>query len=393
MLDIERIRKDFPALENYVWFQNGGVSITPKPVAEVHIECMHELLNRGPMHIAFPNEELPRRERSMARIARFFCVHRDEIALMRGVSEGFQTVLRGLDWKARDQIVITAEEEAALLLPCLQLRDLYGVEIVKVPLIDDVDAQVKAVAERLTDRTRLVAFSHVTTDLGFRLPAKEICALTKERGILSFVDMAHSCGLYPISLKEIGCSFAGILSYKWMYSPYAAGVLYVDAEHLEDIAVRYIGGRAQAWLDFDSDQFGMRETAERFQYGPWSWPLVHAWVSAMDYLSDIGLEAIWDRTVFLTDRLKAGLETIPRYRAFTPKSPSLSAALVSFGIEGCDGVGLRDALRERWNIVIKALMHGSNGLRASVPFFLLEDEIDLLIEKLGILADEGSPSE
>ena len=96
-MDIPRIRADFPALENYTWFQNGGVSITPKPVADVHRMLMQEILTRGPMHIVYPDEEWPRREQTMDRFARFFSVDRDELGLMRGVSEAFQTVLRGLN--------------------------------------------------------------------------------------------------------------------------------------------------------------------------------------------------------------------------------------------------------------------------------------------------------
>ena len=387
-MDVLKIRADFPALKNYVWFQNGGVSITPEPVAEVHLSLMRELLHRGPMHIAFPDEEYARRERSMERLAQFFGVARGELCLMRGVSEGFQTVLRGLDWQAGDQIVTTEEEEAALLLPILHVRDLYGVEVVKVPLVDDHDGQVQAVAERLTSRTRLLAFSHVTTDTGFRLPAAELCALAREKGVLSFVDMAHSGGLYPIHLKTMGCDFAGLLSYKWMYAPYASGAMYVNPDRMDDIAVRYAGGRAEAWLDFKADQFELKKTAERFQYGPWSWPLLHAWAFSLDYLSGIGLDNIWDRTVVLTSRLKAGLKAIPGCRLLTPESPSRSAALVSFELDGWKGTDVRDAMRSRWNLVIKAMPHVGTGLRSSVPFFLLEEEIDFLVEKLGVLAKE-----
>jgi cysteine desulfurase/selenocysteine lyase len=387
-VDLQKIRADFPALDQYVWFQNGGVSITPVPVAEAHMNLMRELLYRGPMHIVFPDEEYPRRELTMERLAAFFGVDRGELGLMRGVSEGFQTVLRGLQWQTGDQIVITAEEEAALLLPCLHLRDLYGVEVIKVPLLEDAEEQVQAVSDRLTDRTRLLAFSHVTTDTGFRFPAAEMCALARERGVLSFVDMAHSAGLYPMSLRDIGSDFAGILSYKWMYAPYAAAVLYVDQARLHNIQVCYAGGRAEAWLDFRTDRFELKETTERFQYGPWSWPLVHAWADALDYLSKIGLDAIWERTAALTRRLKAGIQDIPGGRLLTPDAPPRSAALVSFELEGINGVHVRDALRKRWRIVIKAIPHVGPGLRASVPFFLLEDEIDLLIEKLTVLAKE-----
>ena len=105
-LDIHKLRADFPALRNYIWFQNGGVSITPIPVADEHARLIRELLERGPMHIVYPDEEYPRRRRTMERLARFFSVEPSELALMRGVSEGYQTVLRGLEWQAGDRIVI-----------------------------------------------------------------------------------------------------------------------------------------------------------------------------------------------------------------------------------------------------------------------------------------------
>ena len=387
-MDIQKIRADFPALNQCVWFQNGGVSITPKPVAETHIALMRELFERGPRHIAFPEEEYPRRERTMEHLAQFFAVSRSELALMRGVSEGFLTVLRGLRWQAGDQILTTAEEEAALLLPCLHLRDLAGVEIIRAPLIQNPEAQVQAVAERITPRTRLLAFSHVTTDTGHRLPAAPLCRLARERGILSFVDTAHSAGLFPISLKDMACDFAGLLSYKWMYAPYAAGALYIDPSRLNDIQVCYAGGRAEAWLDFKTNRYELKSTAERFQYGPWSWPLVHAWAVSLNYLSQIGLDAIWERTAALTTRLKAGIRAIPGCTLLTPEAPAQSAALVSFELAGWQGVDVQDALRKRWNIALKAMPHHGPGLRTSVPFFLLETEIDLLIEKLAILANE-----
>ena len=107
------------------------------------------------------------------------------------------------------------------------MRDRHGVELVKVPLLADPEEQLDAFAARFTERTRLLAVSHVTTETGFRLPVAQLCAQARARGILTFVDLAHSAGLFPIDLTELGCDFAGILSYKWMYAPFAAGALYL----------------------------------------------------------------------------------------------------------------------------------------------------------------------
>ena len=209
-----------------------------------------------------------RRRQSMETLARFFSC-REEFALMRGVSEAFQTVLRGLDWQAGDRVLVSDDEEAAVLLPLLHLRDVRGIELIRIPVLDDADEQVALFERHFDAHTRLIALSHVTTDRGFRLPVERLCAAARARGILSFVDMAHSAGLWPQSLSDIGCDFAGLLSYKWMYAPYAAGLLYVHRERLDALQVRYAGGRSQG-LDFERGVYRLRESAERFQHGPWS---------------------------------------------------------------------------------------------------------------------------
>ncbi|MEE3235183.1 MAG: aminotransferase class V-fold PLP-dependent enzyme [Candidatus Latescibacterota bacterium] len=381
-------RADFPALKEYIWFQNGGVSITPSPVAIEHNRLMQELLNRGPMHIVHPEDEIPRRQDTLNKLASFFSVAPQDICLMRGVSEAFQTVLRGMDWNAGDQIIITEDEEAALLLPVLHLRDRYDVEVIKAPLIDGEVEQLEAISDLFTERTRLLAISHVTTDLGFRLPVAPICKRAKQRGIRSFVDLAHSAGLYTISLKDLHCDYAGILSYKWMYAPYASGLLYVNPKSEHTLEVTFAGGRSEKKLDFVNDSYELRDSAERFQYGPWSWPLVHSWAFTIDYLNGVGFHTIWARTNELTLMLKDGLKSIPGVELYTPYSTNLSAALVSFGLANWKGSDLVKELRKRHNILIKCLPHTREGLRASVTYFNLDSEIELLINAVRDLASE-----
>jgi selenocysteine lyase/cysteine desulfurase len=258
----------------------------------------------------------------------------------------------------------------------------------KAPLVDDADGQARAVTALLNERTRLVAISHVTTDLGFRMPIERICAAARAQGALTFVDLAHSAGLFPISLGELGCDFAGILSYKWMYSPYAAGLLYVRHDRLDELQVTYAGGRAEQALDWRADTYMLHDSAERFQFGPWSWPLVHTWAYAADWLTEIGLAEIWERTAALTSMLKAGLREIPGTTLHTPAASGRSAALVSAGLENWSGAELTQTLRERWNIIVKPIPNAAQGVRASVPFFLLEEDVELLVGALGDLATE-----
>ena len=122
--------------------------------------------------------------------------------------------------------------------------------------------------------------------------------------------------------------------------------------------------------------------ARRFEYGPWSWPLVHAWARALDYVDDIGLAAIHQRT----DRARRpprrrsardpGRDTPHTARAPRPRRPSSPSAS-----RAGPGPALESALRERFGIVVRALANVRSGVRASVAFFTTEAEVDLLARR------------
>jgi len=398
-MDVEAIRAQVPALSNFVWFQNGFVSLTPTPIAAEHARLMKELYEHGPMHLLRPDVEFPRRVASVRRIAEFLNIKTEEVALKLAVSDGFHTVVNCLDWREGDRIIITEEEPAALLGTSLHLAQNRGVELVKAPLVDDIEGQVRAVTGLITDRTRLIAISHVVTETGFRLPVAQICRIARKRRVLTFLDMAHSVGLYPIDLHQIGCDFAGVANYKWTYAPYSCGILYVRKGSLGELHQAASPNRGITIKDPVDDILEVPDSAMRLQSGPWSWPLVHTWAFALDWLTQIGLEAIWERTVALTGRLKTALLTIPGLTLITPESPSLSAALVTFCLNGWHSDDLVAQLKQRWNIQIKSVPITwstagkrndvpAHAVRASLAFFLLEEEVDLLVSALRTLAAE-----
>ena len=383
-------RADFPALDQFIWLQNGGVSLVPRPVHELHVALVADAFRRGPSHIAYSAEEYPRRERSRARIAAFLGADPDEIAIVRGVSEAFQHVLRGIAWEAGDELVITDDEEAALFVPAMQLAAERGVVVRRIGLENPAgrDHLLATTAALLGPRTRLVAISHVTTDWGVRLPAREICALAEPRGVPTFVDLAHSAGAFPVDVHEVGCSYAGAVSYKWMLAPYAAGALFVRRDRLAGLPVVYAGGRAEAHLDYAAPAVELRADARRFEYGPTSWPLVHAWAAGVDYLDHVGVTAVADHAAALCDALKAGLAPIDGLTLHTPMAAEDSGPLVAFGLEGWSSAALEHTLRERFGIVVRSLINVREGVRASVAFFTVPAEVDALVDAVRTLAAE-----
>lgn len=155
----------------------------------------------------------------------------------------------------------------SLRFPSQRLRQIAEVVVDRFPLIKDERAQLAEIAARITPSTRLVAFSLVTMERGWRTPARAICDLARDRGALSFVDCGHSADLLPLSLRETGADFAGIINYKWMYSPYAAGALFIRREQLESLARAFGGGRYARDYDFADDRFTLTDSAEAISMG------------------------------------------------------------------------------------------------------------------------------
>src|SRR5262245_30130180 len=351
-MEVEAIRADFPALARGISFDNGTVSLTPRPVADALERYLRDVVDRGPPHVLRPEEEYPRRERTREAIARFLGTTPDRLAIVRGVSEAFHVVLDSLPWQQGDELVLSEDEEAALLLPALRLRDTVGIRVVNLPYarVSELGPR-RALALALSERTRLVALSHVTTSVGYRYPVVELCAEAHSRGVLSFLDLAHSAGIVPLGLDEVGCDLAGVVSYKWMYAPYAAGALYVRPEVLDRPELRFAGNRSEAWLDAASEQYELRSDARRFEYGPWAWAIVHAWASAIEYLERAGRDEIWERTQRHVSALRERLGELPGVRVLTPAA---AAALVTFEVDGVPGDEVQSRLLAA-GIRIKAL--------------------------------------
>jgi cysteine desulfurase / selenocysteine lyase len=256
------------------------------------------------------------------------------------------------------------------------------VRVHQIPYAQVAEAPGEALEAVLSDRTRLLAISHVTTNVGNRFPVAELCDTARRHGVPSFLELGHSAGVVPLELDALGCDFAGVLSYKWMYSPYASGVLYVREHSLDRLALRFAGNRSERRLDPETNRFELHEDARRFEFGPWSWPIVHSWAASVTYLEGLGRDAIWRHTQRLTGRLRDALSEVGGVRVLTPPD---AAALVTFELAGMDAAEAARRLEAEHGIRVKGLPNMRGCLRASIAVFSSDDDVDALAVGVGAL--------
>jgi selenocysteine lyase/cysteine desulfurase len=287
--------------------------------------------------------------------------------------------VEGLSWRAGDEVVITDQEHPSLVIPLLNIARRFGVVIRRTPVTQDQAAFLDGLAACLSDRTRLVAASHVTTEDGTILPAEAITRLAHERGALVLFDGAQSLGQFPVDVRAIGCDFYAFVGYKWLLGPYPSAGLYIRRDLLDHIGVTWTGSRATIGGGIDLDSLEFIPGARRYEYGGRVFAHDSAMATAATFVADLDLEAIAAHAHRLAGHLHGNLARIPGGRVHSPANPNDGTGIVTFSLESVPGTDLAPALRERWNILTRPALRGTS-VRASVACFTDESDLDLLAE-------------
>jgi isopenicillin-N epimerase len=314
-----------------------------------------------------------------AAVGRFVNASAPEIALTQNATMGMNFLANGLDLAAGDEVVSTDQEHGGGISPWRLLAKRRGIVVKELPLeaalAESPDAVVRLFTAAMTPRTKVVMFSHITSGLGAKLPARELCALARDRGALAIVDGAQAVGQVNVDVRAIGCDAYVGSPHKWMMAPKGTGFMYLR----KDVQDRF-------WTTLASYQWDNHEDgAFRFmQYGTGSVPVVEGLQAALRFIDRIGMSRIerWDR--MLTKRLRDGLAKIPSARVASPAHPDLTTAITTFRVDGVKAKTLQDALWQR-QVRVRA-QNDARGVRLSAHMYVSPADIDTILEVTARLA-------
>lgn len=377
-MDVAEIRDQIPGLRFGVYLNTGGVGQAPASVSQA-ITAGYRLMADGRLSpidwyeaMSEAASEIP------AKIADFFGADSTEIALTMSTGDGFGMVLGGLRWEPGDEVLITSEEHPVPLQAVQGLADREGAVIKEVELDHDKDVILERVERAITPRTRLICFSHVTTDSGTLLPAGEICALARARGILTLWDGCQAVGQLPVDLHGMGCDFYATNCYKWLLAPIGTGFLYVRRD-------------AQQALKPLRRPHDPSASARQYEMGSPASVLYLGVGASFDFLTCIGgPRAIAAEAGRKAEELWARLDAISGVQVVSSRRPETRSGIVTFAIAGMEGDEVSTALRQRWQIVQRGTyMTDPTGVRISVAFYTSDAELDTLVEAVTTLAGEA----
>jgi isopenicillin-N epimerase len=254
-----------------------------------------------------------------------------------------------------------------------------------LPTIPASPVEIVAAFEKaFTDNTRLVFFSHVLSPTGLVLPAREICAAARRRGIISVVDGAHAPVMVPLDIKNIGADFYGGNGHKWLLAPTGAGFLCLGAgcqDRLQPIQVSWGWHYERTNIDAP-DEFGSTPRIRALEFegtrDPCPWLAVPA---AISFLENIGLERIRKRMAELAAYTRQRLTGLCGLESATPAALGLHGALTAFRFPATVRAEWHELRQRFWErgIEIPIVVRPDHLLlRVSTHFYNTHAEVDAL---------------
>lgn len=378
LLSVEHIRQGMPSTISSIYLNAGTFGPLPVSAVEAIEQQMQKELQKGRLGSETFETITNTYQSARQAVARLLHAQEDEIALTDNTGEGLNIICFSLNWQPGDEIITSNHEHFSLLAPLNQLHDRYGVVIHTADLGPQADRPiVEAISEHVTERTRLVACSHVTWTNGSRLDLPELSAFCHQRGILVLIDGAQSAGAIPISVHDLGVDFYAIPGQKWLCGPDGTGALYASAEIIPATTSTYVG----YWSAEDAHgAWKLASNAKRFEVGGRQTAAIAGQAAALKWLEEtIGYDWIFARIAQLHTYAYEALQSLPGLQILTPRAGA--SGLLTFIPQGQDVEKLVISLREQHNIYTRTIPEIS-AVRISTGFYNTEEEIDRLLQAL-----------
>ncbi len=362
------IRKQFLIPEDEVYLNNGTVGSSPAPVLRAVFDGYtktEQMAQEDPENYPIWGYEPYNAYRDP--LAAFIGCTRDELALVRNATEANSYIANGIDMKPGDEVLMTDQEHPSGEQPWRLKAKRYGIVVKLVTLPKPVTnpAQVlNLFNDAITPRTRVLFFSHISTMTGAVLPANELAALARSKGILCAVDGAHVPGMMPLNIHDIGCDMYSASPHKWLQAPKGSGFLFVRDEVMDQV---WSTVTTAGWDD-------TKIRAERFQrIGSSNVPSLMGLRASIQMANEIGMDKIEKRhrelaNYMLAQMVQRGAES------WTSPDPAMRCAIVTVNVPPVKRMALEDWMWKTQKIRIRG--GEPSKLRLSTPYYIQKNDID-----------------
>jgi selenocysteine lyase/cysteine desulfurase len=378
------VRESYTLSPDIINLNAGGVSAQPKVVQDAHI-FNYQMCNQGPSYYMWQLLDKGR-EPLRAKLADLAGCDPDELAINRNATEGLNTVIFGLDLKKGDEVVLTKYDYPHMMTAWKQRERRDGIKLNWVdwdfPLEND-DAIVKAYADKITSKTKVVHITHVINWVGQIMPARKIADMAHSKGCVVIVDGAHSFNHFDFKIPDTGADYFATSLHKWLGAPFGSGLLYIKKDKIKTV-----------WaLVGDDDSEADKADIRMFEWlGTRSFASELAIGNAVDFMEGIGLQRKEARLRYLKNYWMNKVKDNPKVKFSTSMLPQYSCGIGAFSIDGWNGGDINSKLFDDKKIVATPIVYEKlNCVRVSPNIYNSTWQLDRLVDGIEAIAKADPP--
>ena len=393
-------RKDFPLLtaQDIAYLDNAATAQRPQCVLDA-VRRFYCEQNANPLRGLYPLSiaATDAYENAREAVRRFLNAKSTaEIVFTRNTTEGLNLVAYsyGLSHiRAGDEVVVSILEHHSDLLPWQMVCRQTGAVLKFLDCEPDGSLDLNKAEALITDKTKLVAVTHVSNVIGRVNPIRQLADMAHKHGAVLVVDGAQSTPHIPVDVQALDADFLAFSGHK-VYGPMGIGVLYGKRALLEAMPPFLTGGEMIESVSREGAVFA--ELPHKFEAGTVNAVGAAGLHAAIDYVQSVGFDAMHRQELALTQRTLAGMADMPHIHVIGSDKPEEHNGIVTFTVEGvhphdvseilaCDGVDVRAG----HHCAQPLLQHlGLNAtVRASFAFYNTENEVDRLLQSLSTIRE------
>lgn len=394
MYDINKVREDFPILSRQiygkplVYFDNGATTQKPLCVLDA---MRNEYLNvnanvhRGVHYLSQQATDLHEAARETVR--KFINAPKvEEVIFTRGTTESLNLVVSSFGDRflsEGDEVIVSVMEHHSNIVPWQLLAAKKGIAIKVIPMTDEGDVIMEEYEKLFNEKTRIVSITQVSNVLGTINPVKEMIRIAHEHEVPVMVDGAQSTPHMKVDVQDLDCDFFAFSGHK-IYGPTGIGVLYGKEKWLDEMPPYQGGGEMIESVSFEKTTF--EKLPFKFEAGTPDYVATHGLATALNYVTELGLDNIFAHEQELTRYAMELMKEIPGMRLFGTSQHK--DAVISFLVGDIHHLDM-GTLLDRLGIAVRTghhcaepLMHrlGISGtVRASFALYNTKEEVDALV--------------
>lgn len=370
----ENIRKSFPILPDYAFFNVASMAPLPLKSRDAMIEAVNDFCASAYLNMEIWDKTISE-TRSLA--AKITGSSEKEIAFVRNTSDGVSLVASGYPFKEGDEVIINDLEFPSNVYPWLNLER-KGVKVIVVKN-EGGRVTVDQIAKAVTKKTRIVAISSVQFSTGFRCGIASLGQMARDRGFLLFVDAIQSLGVIPMEAKRWNIDFLSCGGFKWLCGPIGTGIFFCDENRLETLNLTKVGWNSVVNnLDFATIDFRPKPSAGRFEEGTTNVAGLFGLKESLKLLMGYGIDRISGHVLELNSFLADSIRS-KGYKILSPWDEEERSGIMIFSARD---PGQNKTIVKKLNDSKVLVIERGGGIRVSTHFYNTIEDMERLLELL-----------